>query len=177
MSTVTIFLQHLFSAAFPGLGHFLIRRPVRATFFALVFFYCVEGALLWSVIDHPVLARSGLNIVLMVGVFVWLYAHYDLIAIRRLRRLATDDLFLDGVRAYLSGNMDCCEAIMRRMLLADPADVASRMYLSLAYRDNGMTGAARRQLKACRRHDLEGAFSWEINSNLQRLKTDRAVAS
>ena len=153
--------QHLLSAGFPGCGHFLVRRPVRAAVFASVFFYCFEGVILSILIDNKVIADTVIQSSLAVGVFIWIFAHIDLFQIRRLKRAATEEVFVDGVRAFLQNNLDKSEQLMRQMILADPYDIEARMYLALVYAEKGALSAAKKQLRKCRSLDEKGALKWE----------------
>lgn len=157
-------LRHLLSAVFPGSGHFLVQRPVRAAVLATIFFCCFEGVLLSVFLDGGMIADTVLRSCAAVGIFIWLFAHVDLVWIRLLRRAATDEVFVDGIRAFLRGDLKESEGIMRRLIAADPYDVEVRMYLSLIYTEAGALRASRRQLRLCRRYDEKGVWEWETRT-------------
>ncbi len=169
-------LQHLLSAGFPGTGHFLVRRPVRAAVLASVFFYCFEGVLLSILIDNRIIADAVLTSCFAVGIFTWVLAHVDLFGIRRLQRTATEEVFVNGISAFLQSDLDECERLMCRLLSADPYDIEARMYLALIYAEKGALRAARRQLKRCRRFDGKGVLTWETRAELERLKSLKAAS-
>jgi hypothetical protein len=166
----TIILQHLLSALFPGCGHFLLDRPVRAATFALLFYCSLEGALLAVMIDDPMISVNMTRACLATLVVVWTVAHVDLVRIRGRLAGVTEEMFVEGISAYLRGDLDESEHNMRRLVSADPYDVDARMYLSLILQDRGDLKAARRELKKCRRLDLEGALNWQTETELARLK-------
>ncbi len=165
-----VVLQHLLSTGFPGCGHFLVRRPVRAAVLASIFFYCFEGVLLSILIDNRIIADAVLQSGFAVGVFIWIFAHVDLFQIRRLQRAATEEVFVGGIRAFLQNDLDKSEQLMGQMILANPSDIEARMYLALIYAERGTLGTARRQLRRCRRFDEKGVLEWETQAELERLK-------
>ncbi len=169
-------LQHLLSAGFPGAGHFLVHRPVRAAVFSSIFFYCFEGVLLSILIDDRIIANAVFQSGFTVGVFIWAFAHIDLFWIRRLQRFATEEVFVGGIKAFLRNDLDESEQLMRQMLLANPYDIEARMYLALIYAERGTLGAARRQLRRCRRFDEKGVLEWETQAELERLENLKAAS-
>jgi hypothetical protein len=172
-----IALQHLVSALFPGCGHFLVDRPLRAAALALVFYCCLEGTLLAILIDNP--SVSGLVMRFCIGalIVVWILAHIDLILIRERLASVTEEMFVEGIGDYLRGDLDESERKMRQLISADPYDVDARMYLSLVFQERGDLKAARRQLRKCRRVDTEGALDWETETELERLNDREASAT
>lgn len=169
-------LQHLLSAGFPGSGHVLVRRPVRAAVFASIFFYCFEGVLLSILIDNRIIADTVVQSGFAVGIFIWIFAHVDLFRVRRLQKAATEEVFVDGIRAFLRNDLDKSEQLMGQMLLANPYDIESRMYLALIYAKRGTLGAARRQLRRCRRFDEKGVLAWETQAEMERLENLKAAS-
>ena len=169
-------LQHLLSAGFPGLGHTMIRRPVRAAGLASVVFYCLEGGLLSILVDDRVIADIIVQSCLAIIIFIWVFAHVDLFRIRRLKRAATEDVFVEGMKAFTQGNMDEAEKLMRKMLLGNPYDIEARMYLALIYIERGTLRAAGRQLKKCRRFDKKGVMAWETQAEMERLEQLKAAS-
>lgn len=169
-------LEHLLSAVFPGSGHFLVRRPLRAAVLATVFFCCFEGVLLSVFLEYETASDIVLQSFAAVGIFIWLFAHMDLFRIRRLHRAAAGTVFVDGIRAFLRGDLKESEKMMRQLISADPYDVEARMYLSLVYAEAGALRASRRQLRLCSRHDEKGVLEWETQTQREWLK-NRKTAS
>ncbi len=169
-------LQHLLSTGLPGSGHFFVRRPVRAAILVSTVFYCFEGILLSILIKNRIIADAVLQSGFAIGVFIWIFAHVDLFRIRRLQRAATEEVFVGGIRAFLQNDLDKSEQLMGQMILSDPYDVEARMYLALIYAERGILGAARRELQRCRRFDGKGVLAWEIQAELERLKTLKAAS-
>ncbi len=166
----TIIFQHLLSALFPGCGHFLLDRPLRAATFSLLFYCCLEGSLLAVMVDDAAISVIMTRACIATLVLVWIAAHIDLITIRGRLASVTEEMFVEGIGDYLRGSLDESEGKMRRLISADPYDVDARMYLSLILQDRGDLKAARRELKKCRRLDLEGALNWQTETELARLK-------
>jgi hypothetical protein len=173
----TIILQHLLSAVFPGCGHFLLDRPLRAATFALLFYCSLEGALLSVMVDDETVSAIVMRACIATLILVWVVAHIDLFDIRGRLASVTEEMFVEGIGAYLRGDLDESEINMRRLVSADPYDVEARMYLSLILQDRGDLKAARRELKKCRRLDLEGALNWETQTELARLEDREASAT
>ena len=168
-------LQHLLSAGFPGLGHTLIHRPVRAAVLASTIFYCLEGFLLSILIDDRMIADIVVQSGLAIVIFVWVFAHIDLFRIRCLKRAATEEVFVEGMKGFALGNLDEAEKLMRKMLLGDPYDIEARMYLALIYIERGALRAAGQQLKKCRRFDGKGVMAWETQVEMERLEHLKAA--
>jgi hypothetical protein len=166
----TIILQHFLSAVFPGCGHFFLDRPLRAAAYALLFYCCLEGSLLAILIDDPTVSRLAMHACMGTLILIWVAAHVDLLRIRGRLASVTEEMFVEGISDYLRGNLDESESKMRRLISADPYDVDARMYLSLILQDRGDLKAARRQLRKCRRMDLEGTLDWETETELERLR-------
>lgn len=169
MNTFPIIAQHIFGAFFPGFGHLVLKRPVRAAWFVILYYLAIDGFLFSILYGHMFFAEGLRTAAMATGIFVWISAQVDLCRVRHLMKYSTQKKFVRGIQAYLTGELDEAERIMKEFLTANPSDLEARMYLSLVYTEKGWTSAARRQLKKCRAMDKEGVLDWETKTELERL--------
>jgi tetratricopeptide (TPR) repeat protein len=88
---------------------------------------------------------------------------------------AAEDLFAAAQREYLKGNWYEAEAILARLLAADPQDAEARLQLATLCRHTRRLDEARQHLRALER--LEAADRWRLEIRGERERLSRLEAN
>lgn len=161
----------------PGAGEVLlgwvVLGPVRALAWG-----CLAAAAVYQVIFAPDSYSPAVAICLAsLAGGVYLSSQVMLALRYRTRRRwlqdrNRDEIFKAAMAAYLRGGLDEAEALLGRLLRADPDDVEATLQRAAIARRRGDAAAARSTLCRARYLDDEGRWDFEIGRELAALELE-----
>lgn len=169
MKTVALLLSII-----PGLSQLYRGRLYLGAILFVLFLFASNGAAALLLFFQNVSTGFSLKLFFLMGGMVWLFNMAE--TLRRTvfwneekRRAIREDLFRKGVRLYLEGLFqEACQAFSSCLRL-DPKNPDILIYLGMVKRNQGDFSSAKRFLNRCRKRDIAGKWSQEVDEEERKI--------
>jgi hypothetical protein len=175
-------VQALIAGLVPGLAHVLVLdRAGAGTALFLAFIVgadvAVAGRYLVEAEWAPDLYTAGWVLAAAAWLGSWLdMARLTVFRDWEKRAALRKQWSSEAVRLYAGGHLQKAGAAFRRCLSLDPRDPDALFWYGCVQARLGRQRRARRAFRRCRKHDLEGRWSFQIVEQERRVAEPRALS-